>query len=206
MFWPASLLRLNETTTELLASLAPPVRRSQKLRCRPRLPDYLRNAVAPGPVWTPLQVCGGQPTDKLPEFGANTPMGRPASPPSWRQSMSCWPRRRTAMQRARCTAPPAAAAGRDAAAREAARRTKMDVLHKVNGQKHHLALDVRVTLLDTTPAAVPGSPGGGGARSRATGCKGPRRQRWPSRRAGPGSARPPIPQSRGVLPTPATGS
>jgi NAD(P)-dependent dehydrogenase (short-subunit alcohol dehydrogenase family) len=38
------------------------------------------NAVAPGPVWTPLQVCGGQPTDKLPEFGANTPIGRPAQP------------------------------------------------------------------------------------------------------------------------------
>jgi NAD(P)-dependent dehydrogenase (short-subunit alcohol dehydrogenase family) len=38
------------------------------------------NAVAPGPIWTPLQVCGGQPTDKLPEFGANTPMGRPGQP------------------------------------------------------------------------------------------------------------------------------
>jgi NAD(P)-dependent dehydrogenase (short-subunit alcohol dehydrogenase family) len=36
--------------------------------------------VAPGPIWTPLQVCGGQPTDKLPEFGANTPMGRPGQP------------------------------------------------------------------------------------------------------------------------------
>jgi NAD(P)-dependent dehydrogenase (short-subunit alcohol dehydrogenase family) len=38
------------------------------------------NAVAPGPIWTPLQVCGGQPTDKLPQFGANTPMGRPGQP------------------------------------------------------------------------------------------------------------------------------
>ena len=38
------------------------------------------NAVAPGPVWTPLQVSGGQPPEKLPEFGANTPLGRPAQP------------------------------------------------------------------------------------------------------------------------------
>ena len=38
------------------------------------------NAVAPGPVWTPLQVAGGQPPEKLPEFGDNTPLGRPAQP------------------------------------------------------------------------------------------------------------------------------
>jgi NAD(P)-dependent dehydrogenase (short-subunit alcohol dehydrogenase family) len=38
------------------------------------------NAVAPGPFWTPLQVSGGQPTDKLPQFGAETPMGRPGQP------------------------------------------------------------------------------------------------------------------------------
>ena len=38
------------------------------------------NAVAPGPIWTPLQVVGGQEPDKLPEFGANTPMGRPGQP------------------------------------------------------------------------------------------------------------------------------
>ena len=38
------------------------------------------NAVAPGPVWTPLQVTGGQPEDKLPQFGANTPIGRAAQP------------------------------------------------------------------------------------------------------------------------------
>jgi NAD(P)-dependent dehydrogenase (short-subunit alcohol dehydrogenase family) len=38
------------------------------------------NAVAPGPVWTPLQVTGGQPEDRLPQFGANTPMGRAAQP------------------------------------------------------------------------------------------------------------------------------
>ena len=38
------------------------------------------NAVAPGPVWTPLQVSGGQPPEKLPEFGQNPPLGRPAQP------------------------------------------------------------------------------------------------------------------------------
>jgi NAD(P)-dependent dehydrogenase (short-subunit alcohol dehydrogenase family) len=38
------------------------------------------NAVAPGPVWTPLQVSGGQPPEKLPEFGQHSPMGRPGQP------------------------------------------------------------------------------------------------------------------------------
>ncbi|MFO1399170.1 MAG: SDR family oxidoreductase [Burkholderiales bacterium] len=38
------------------------------------------NAVAPGPFWTPLQVTGGQPPDKLPSFGQDTPMGRPGQP------------------------------------------------------------------------------------------------------------------------------
>jgi NAD(P)-dependent dehydrogenase (short-subunit alcohol dehydrogenase family) len=38
------------------------------------------NAVAPGPVWTPLQPSGGQPPDKLASFGADTPMGRPGQP------------------------------------------------------------------------------------------------------------------------------
>jgi len=38
------------------------------------------NAVAPGPVWTPLQPSGGQPTEKIPEFGGKTPLGRPGQP------------------------------------------------------------------------------------------------------------------------------
>jgi NAD(P)-dependent dehydrogenase (short-subunit alcohol dehydrogenase family) len=38
------------------------------------------NVVAPGPVWTPLPTAGGQPSDKLPEFGEHTPLGRPAQP------------------------------------------------------------------------------------------------------------------------------
>ncbi len=38
------------------------------------------NAVAPGPVWTPLQASGGQPTEDLPQFGAETPLGRAGQP------------------------------------------------------------------------------------------------------------------------------
>lgn len=38
------------------------------------------NAVAPGPVWTPLQVSGGQFQEKLPEFGQDTPLGRAGQP------------------------------------------------------------------------------------------------------------------------------
>ena len=38
------------------------------------------NAVAPGPVWTPLQVTGGQVPDAIPEFGKSTPLGRAGQP------------------------------------------------------------------------------------------------------------------------------
>jgi NAD(P)-dependent dehydrogenase (short-subunit alcohol dehydrogenase family) len=38
------------------------------------------NCVAPGPVWTPLQTRGGQPDQKIPEFGSETPMKRPGQP------------------------------------------------------------------------------------------------------------------------------
>lgn len=38
------------------------------------------NVVAPGPVWTPLQITGGQPTEALPEFGGQTPLARPGQP------------------------------------------------------------------------------------------------------------------------------
>jgi NAD(P)-dependent dehydrogenase (short-subunit alcohol dehydrogenase family) len=38
------------------------------------------NVVAPGPIWTPLQTAGGQPPEKLPAFGEETPMGRPGQP------------------------------------------------------------------------------------------------------------------------------
>lgn len=38
------------------------------------------NAVAPGPVWTPLQASGGQPADKIPDLGSEVPMKRPGQP------------------------------------------------------------------------------------------------------------------------------
>ncbi|RYY75964.1 MAG: glucose 1-dehydrogenase [Gammaproteobacteria bacterium] len=38
------------------------------------------NAVAPGPIWTPLQLSGGQPDEKLKHFGEKTPLGRPGQP------------------------------------------------------------------------------------------------------------------------------
>ncbi|GLT01295.1 NAD(P)-dependent oxidoreductase [Sphingobium jiangsuense] len=38
------------------------------------------NAVAPGPIWTPLNPCGGASPEKLEDFGKNTPMGRPGQP------------------------------------------------------------------------------------------------------------------------------
>jgi NAD(P)-dependent dehydrogenase (short-subunit alcohol dehydrogenase family) len=38
------------------------------------------NAVAPGPIWTPLQVSGGATQEKLQKFGGQTSLGRPGQP------------------------------------------------------------------------------------------------------------------------------
>ncbi|MEA3037589.1 MAG: hypothetical protein QOE79_102 [Sphingomonadales bacterium] len=38
------------------------------------------NGVAPGPIWTPLNPFGGQKPEKIPDFGKDTPMGRPGQP------------------------------------------------------------------------------------------------------------------------------
>ena len=38
------------------------------------------NAVAPGPIWTPLNPFGGQKPEKVKDFGKDTPMGRPGQP------------------------------------------------------------------------------------------------------------------------------
>lgn len=38
------------------------------------------NAVAPGPIWTPLNPFGGQPPEKVKDFGKDVPMGRPGQP------------------------------------------------------------------------------------------------------------------------------
>jgi NAD(P)-dependent dehydrogenase (short-subunit alcohol dehydrogenase family) len=36
--------------------------------------------VAPGPIWTPLQVSGGASMEKLEKFGGMSSMGRPGQP------------------------------------------------------------------------------------------------------------------------------
>ena len=38
------------------------------------------NSVAPGPIWTPLQICGGQLPENIPEFGQETPLRRAGQP------------------------------------------------------------------------------------------------------------------------------
>ncbi|WP_010543138.1 SDR family oxidoreductase [Sphingomonas elodea] len=38
------------------------------------------NAVAPGPIWTPLNPSGGASPEKLEHFGESVPMGRPGQP------------------------------------------------------------------------------------------------------------------------------
>ncbi|MEO5684877.1 MAG: SDR family oxidoreductase [Chitinophagaceae bacterium] len=38
------------------------------------------NGVAPGPIWTPLQVSGGAPMERLVKFGGDTPLARPGQP------------------------------------------------------------------------------------------------------------------------------
>ena len=38
------------------------------------------NGVAPGPIWTPLQVSGGSTQEKLQKFGGDTALGRPGQP------------------------------------------------------------------------------------------------------------------------------
>lgn len=38
------------------------------------------NSVAPGPVWSPLQICGGQPQSAIPDFGKKTPLKRAGQP------------------------------------------------------------------------------------------------------------------------------
>lgn len=38
------------------------------------------NVVAPGPIWTPLQICGGQLPENIPTFGQDTPLKRAGQP------------------------------------------------------------------------------------------------------------------------------
>lgn len=38
------------------------------------------NGVAPGPIWTPLQISGGASVQKYEQFGSTAPLGRPGQP------------------------------------------------------------------------------------------------------------------------------
>ena len=38
------------------------------------------NGVAPGPIWTPIQMDQGQPEGAIPDFGKNSPLGRAGQP------------------------------------------------------------------------------------------------------------------------------
>ncbi|RYL94145.1 SDR family oxidoreductase [Sporolactobacillus sp. Y61] len=38
------------------------------------------NSIAPGPIWTPLQICGGQLSGNIPKFGHETPFKRAGQP------------------------------------------------------------------------------------------------------------------------------
>ena len=58
------------------------------------------NAVAPGPIWTPL-IPSTMPEDAVEEFGKNVPMKRPGNRPSLRRPTLCWPIRSRATCQAR---------------------------------------------------------------------------------------------------------
>jgi NAD(P)-dependent dehydrogenase (short-subunit alcohol dehydrogenase family) len=65
------------------------------------------NAVAPGPIWTPLQVSGGATQEKLEKFGVAR-----VSPRSWRPYMSSSRQPTPALRPGRCTVQPAAPGSR----------------------------------------------------------------------------------------------
>ena len=62
------------------------------------------NGVAPGPIWTPLQVSGGASMEKLEKFGARPRWGGPGNLRSLARSTCSWQRRTQASPRVRFTA------------------------------------------------------------------------------------------------------
>jgi NAD(P)-dependent dehydrogenase (short-subunit alcohol dehydrogenase family) len=71
------------------------------------------NAVAPGPIWTPLQISGGATQEKVEKFGGQTPLGRPGQPRSSDPSTSNWRWRMRVLRRGKSMAPPEEAGSRD---------------------------------------------------------------------------------------------
>ena len=45
-----------------------------------------KESIAPGPIWTPLQVTGGATQDKITTFGGDTPWADPGNLKSWHRS------------------------------------------------------------------------------------------------------------------------
>ncbi|RZH99250.1 SDR family oxidoreductase, partial [Staphylococcus condimenti] len=71
---PKPLLHANAATKAALVSLT-------KSLAKELIERGIRaNSVAPGPIWSPLHISGGQPQDKLPEFGQHYMMGRSGQP------------------------------------------------------------------------------------------------------------------------------
>ncbi len=66
------------------------------------------NIVAPGPIWTALQISGGQTQDKIPQFGQKTPMKRAGQPAELALYMFTWQVRSRATSPQKCTVSAAA--------------------------------------------------------------------------------------------------
>ena len=58
------------------------------------------NAVAPGPIWTPL-IPSTMPVEKVEKFGTDTPLGRVGQPAELAGASSCSPRTKPATSQAR---------------------------------------------------------------------------------------------------------
>ena len=78
----------------------------RQIACEAARPQGIRvNGVAPGPVWTALQVTGGATQEKLRQFGIQPRSAAPGSPRNWGPSMSSLLPMMQASQQGRSMAP-----------------------------------------------------------------------------------------------------